>query len=95
MSGEEGARQQGWGITGQRKGIQKKVRPVVSEEKSGSISKRVGWEQALGWCSPWQWLVFVLFPVWPARVGAALGLGVPQLTVKPFSDSERRGLSQL
>lgn len=35
----------------------------------------------------WQWLEFVLFPVWPARAGVALGLGVPQLTVKPFSDS--------
>lgn len=45
----------------------------------------------LGWCSPWQWLEFVLFPVGPARAGVALGLGVPQLTVKPFSDSERRG----
>lgn len=49
----------------------------------------------LGRRSPWQWLEFVLFPVWPARAGMALGLGVPQLTVKPFSDSERRGLSQL
>lgn len=48
-----------------------------------------------GWCSPWQWLEFVLFPMWPARAGVALGLGVPQLTVKPFSDSEKRGLSQL
>lgn len=35
----------------------------------------------------WQWLEFVLFPAWLARAGAALGLGMPQLTVKPFSDS--------
>lgn len=95
MLGEEG--EGSWaGELEQRTGIQEKVRAGVNEdEKPGSISKRVGWEQALGWCSPWQWLVFVLFPVWPARAGAALGLGVPQLTVKPFSDSERRGLSQL
>lgn len=42
----------------------------------------------------WHWLEFVLFPLWPARARAALGLGVPQLTVKPFSDSERKSLSQ-
>lgn len=37
----------------------------------------------------------VPFPGWLTRAAAALGLGVPQLTVKPFSDSEGRGLSQL
>lgn len=51
--------------------------------------------RTLGRCSPWQELETVLFPEWITRAGAALGLGVPQLTVKPFSDSERRGLSQL
>lgn len=35
----------------------------------------------------WQELETVLFPEWITRAGAALGLGVPQLTVKPFSDS--------
>lgn len=47
--------------------------------------------------SPWQELELELvpFPGWMARTGAALGFGVPQLTVKAFSDSERSGLSQL
>lgn len=45
----------------------------------------------LGRCSPWQELKLVLFPGWVTRPGAALGLGVPQLTVNPVSDSERRG----
>lgn len=61
------------------------------------MRRTVGAEKrrTLGRCSPWQELETVLFPEWITRAGAALGLGVPQLTVKPFSDSERRGLSQL
>lgn len=70
----------------------------MTKQNKGLVQER-RWGQERTWgqgsrlCSPWQWLELVLFPGWPARAAAALGLGVPQLTVKPFSDSERKGLS--
>lgn len=64
----------------------------MKKSTKGLIQENRVVTKLLDWCSPWHWLEFVLFPCWLARAGAALGLGVPQLTVKPFSDSEREGL---